>query len=128
MNLINETDKALFKRLKYINDVECRPASYKDFENLEVNGKLCKLGYGTLRNKISVLKKKGDIERYYNSKASFFVIKGVKFGKQRTQHEMTEQCKIQLSELIHQLPESNKGLHDIHTSFQVQDIWTVVSY
>ena len=70
--------------------VECRPASYKDFDALEVDGKLCKLEYGTLRNKVSVLKKKGDIERCYNSRASFFVVNGIKFGKQRTRHALGE--------------------------------------
>jgi hypothetical protein len=123
----NKTDEALVKRLKYVNDVEYRPASYKDFENLEVDGKLCKLEYGTLRNKISVLKRKGDIERYYNSKASFFVMKGVKFGKQRSLQAMTEYSISQLSEVVQQLPEASKGIHDIHTSFRVQDIWIVVS-
>jgi hypothetical protein len=124
---LTKTDEALLKRLKYINEVEYRPASYKDIKNFEVDGKLCILKYGTLRNKISALKKKGDIERYYNSKASFFVIKGVKFGKQRTIHAITEYNIFQLSELIQQFAQADKGLHDIHTSFQVQDIWTVLS-
>jgi len=124
---LNRIDEALVKRLKYINDVEYRPASYKDFKILEVDGKLCRLEYGTLRNKFSVLKKKGDIERYYNSKASFFVIKGVKFGKQRTLQALTEYSVSQLSEMIQQLPEVIEGLHDIHTSLQVQDIWQVLS-
>src|SRR5215211_60240 len=83
---------------------------------------LCTVKYSTLRNKISFLKKKGDIERYYNSRASFFVIKGVRFGKHRTRLMMT----ANLSEAIQQLPEANRGLHDIHTSFQVPDIWRIL--
>ena len=124
---MNGTDYALLKRLKYLNEVEYRPASYKDFEEFEVDGKPYKLESGTLRNKFSVLKKEGRIERYYNSKASFFVIKGVRFGKQRTIQDMTEHSISQLSEAIQLLPKESKGLHDFHTSFQVLDIWQVLS-
>jgi hypothetical protein len=124
---LNETDQALLKRLKYISEVEYRPACYKDLSGFEIDGKLYVLKYGTLRNKISALTRKGLVELSYNSRASFFVIKGVKFGKQRTQHAITEHSKSQLSEVIKQLPEANSGLHDIHTSFQVPDIWTILN-
>jgi hypothetical protein len=111
----------------FINKVEYRPASYKDLRVIEIEGKLCKISYGTLRNIISGLMKEGRVERYYNSKVSFFVIKGIRFGKQRTIHAMTEYSKSQLLEVIQQLPTASKGLHDIHTSFQVQDISTILS-
>ena len=124
---MNRTNEALLKRLEYINEVEYRPASYKDFEEFEVDGKLYKLKNSTLRNRFSVLKNEGRIERYYNSRASFFVIKGVRFGKQRTQHAMTEHSISQLSDAIQLLPKESKGVHDIHTSFQVLDIWQVLS-
>ena len=124
---MNRTNEVLFKRLKYINEAEYRPASYKDFEEFEVDGKLYKLENSTLRNRFSVLKNEGRIERYFNSRASFFVIKGVKFGKQRTEHAMTEHSITQLSDAIQLLPEESKGLHNIHTSFQVLDIWRVLS-
>jgi hypothetical protein len=124
---LNGTYDALLKRLKYINEVEYRPACYKDFEEFEVDGKLYRLKSGTLRNKFSVLMNEGRIERYYNSRASFFVKKGVRFGKQRTQDAMNENSISQLSEAIQLLPKESKGLHDIHTSFQVLDIWQVLS-
>jgi hypothetical protein len=123
---LNGTDYALLKRLKYLNEVEYRPASYKDFEEFEVDGKPYKLEVGTLRNRFSVLKKEGHIERYYNSRASFFVTKGTRFGKQLTIQDMTERSIFQLSETIQLLPKESKGLHDIHTSFQVLDIWQVL--
>ena len=100
---MNRTNGVLLKRLEYINEIEYRPASYKDFGEFEVDGKLYKLKNSTLRNRFSVLKNEGRIERYFNSRASFFVIKGVKFGKQRTLHAMTEHNKTQLSEAIQQL-------------------------
>jgi len=118
---------AVFNRLKFINQVEHKPASYDDLKVIEIEGKLHEINYGTLRNMLCVLKKDGKIERYFNSRASFFVLKDVKFGKQRTIHTMTEQSISQLSEVIQQLPETDEGIHDIHTSFQVQDIWTILS-
>ncbi len=124
---MNRTDDAILKRLKYINEVEYSPACYKDFEGFEVDGKLYRLAYSTLRNKFSVLKKRGYIERYYNSRASFFVGKGVKFGKQHTLQAKIEHSISKLSEVIEQLHEESRGVHDIHTSFQVHDIWTVLS-
>lgn len=124
---MNTTNDAILKRLKHVNKVEYRPASYNDFEEFEIDGKLYRLKLGTLRNRFSALNKEGHIERYYNSRASFFVLKGVKFGRQRTIHSITEHSKSQLSEVIQQLPEESKGLHDVHTSFQVQDIWTILS-
>jgi hypothetical protein len=124
---LNSTDDALLKRLEHINKGEYRPACYKDFEEFEVDGKMYKLEPSTLRNKFSALKKEGRIERYYNSRTSFFVIKGLRFGKQRTQHAMIEHSISELSEAIQLLPKESKGLHDVHTSFQAQDIWQVLS-
>lgn len=118
---------AVLRRLDYINKVEYRPASYADLKGIEFEGKMHEINYDTLRNIICVLKKGGSIERYYNSRASFFVLKGVKFGKQLTNHVLTEHSKSQLSEAIQQLPESNRGFHDIHLLYQAQDIWTVLS-
>jgi hypothetical protein len=40
---------------------------------------------------------------------------------------MNERSISQLSEAIQLLPKESKGLHDIHTSFQVLDIWQVLS-
>jgi hypothetical protein len=124
---LNRTAEALYKRIKYLNEIEFRPASYKDLIELEVDGKQCKLEYGTLRNKVSGLKKKGYIERYYNSRASFFVVKGLRFGKRRTTQAKIEHSLAQLSKVIKQLPEIDKGIHDIHISFQVPNIWIVIS-
>ena len=124
---MNRTNEALFRRLAHINEVEYRPACYKDFDEFVVDGKLYKLGRRTLRNKFSVLKNEGCIERYYNSRASFFVIKEVRFGKQLAIQNMNERSLSQVSEAIQLLPRESKGLHDIHTSFQVLDIWQVLS-
>jgi hypothetical protein len=124
---LSELVDAVIKQLEYINKAEYRPASYKDFQEFEVEKKWYKTNYNTLRNVISRLKRDGRIERYYNSKASFFVIKGIKFGKHRTNQEITNHSLSQLSDTIQQLPATNRGLHDIHTSFNVLDIWTILN-
>ena len=91
---------------------------------LKVEGKPCIVKYSTLRNKISVLKREGIIERYYNSKASFFVMKGIKFGK----HKIHDLEVKKLSQTIDSLPENNRGLHNMHFKFTVLDIWKIVSH
>ena len=108
--------------MTFINLVEYRPASYDDLKVIEIEGKLRTINYGTLRNIMSALKKQGRIERYYNSKASFFVLQGIKFGKQKKQDlEMKK-----LSNVINSLPENNRGLHNIHLKFTVLDIWKIL--
>lgn len=70
------------------------------------------------------MKKKGIVELYCNSKVSFFVIKGIKFGKHKIHH--LEIKKLSLT--INSLPVSSRGLHDIHMKFIVPDIWKIISY
>jgi hypothetical protein len=124
---LSKLAEAVIKQLEYFNKIEYRPASYKDLQVIEIDGKQCTLKYGTLRNMLSLLKREGKVERYYNSKVSFFVIKGIKFGKHLTNHVMTENNKTKLSDAIKKLPENNRGLHDIHISFHVQDLWTIMN-
>jgi hypothetical protein len=51
-------------------------------------------------------------------------MKGIKFGK----HKSYDLQINKLSKTIDSLPESNHGLHDIHTKFMVPDIWKIISY
>jgi hypothetical protein len=113
---------AIVKKIAYINKVKHRPASYDDLNVVEIEGKLQATNYGTLRNNVSNLIRDGRVERYYNSKATFLVLKGIKFGKQKKQDlEMKR-----LSNTIQSLPENNRGLHDIHLRFTVLDIWKIL--
>jgi hypothetical protein len=113
---------AILRKIGYINKTENRPASYDDLKVVEVEGKLQPTDYGTLRNIVSALIKEGRVECPYNSRASFFVLKGIKFGKQKRQAlEMKK-----LSNVIDSLPESSRGLHDIHLRFTVPDIWQIL--
>lgn len=113
---------AIIRKIEYINKIEHRPASYGDLKVVEIENKLQPVKYGTLRNIIFKLMKEGRVERYYNSKAAFFVLKGIKFGKQKKQ--VLELKK--LSNAIQSLPESSRGLHDIHLRFTVLDIWKIL--
>lgn len=110
------------RKIGYINKVEYRPAAYSDLELVEIGGKLRRTNYGTVRNIISALIKKGRVECPYNSKAAFFVLKGIKFGKQKRQDlEMKK-----LANSIQSLPLNNRGLHDIHLRFTVLDVWKIL--
>jgi hypothetical protein len=40
---------------------------------------------------------------------------------------MTEHSISQLSDAIQVLPKESKGVHDVHTSYQVLDIWKALS-
>jgi hypothetical protein len=51
-------------------------------------------------------------------------MKGIKFGK----YKIFDLEVKKLSKTINSLPESNRGLHDIHLKFIVPDIWKIVSY
>ncbi len=113
---------AIIRKIGYINKVEHRPASYSDLKVVEIEGKLQPTDYGTLRNKMSALIKEERVECPYNSKASFFVLKGIKFGKQKKQALEIKR----LSNVIQSLPEICRGLHDIHLKFAVIDIWKIL--
>ncbi|MGC1131448.1 MAG: hypothetical protein WA941_01390 [Nitrososphaeraceae archaeon] len=113
---------AIMRKIGYINKTEYRPTSYDDLKVVEIEGKLQQTDYGTVRNIMSALIKEGRVECPYNSKAAFFVLKGIKFGKQKRQDlEMKR-----LANLIQSLPESSRGLHDIHLKFSVLDIWKIL--
>jgi hypothetical protein len=113
---------AILRKIEHINKVDQRPASYADLKVVEIEGKLSHVDYGTRRNIVSKLIREGRVERYYNSKATFLVVKGIKFGKQKKQDlEMKK-----LSSAIQSLPESSRGLHNIHLKFIVLDIWNIL--
>jgi len=62
--------------MEYIVLVESRPFSYMDFEKFEVDGKVYSVAHGTCRNTFSFLVKIGIIEFEYNSKVSYYTLKG----------------------------------------------------
>jgi hypothetical protein len=49
-------------KMKEIILIEQRPFSFADFREFEIGGKKYQMGYGTFRNSISRLKKRGEVE------------------------------------------------------------------
>lgn len=113
---------AIIRKIAYINRVEHRTANYTDLKVVEIEGKLHPIDYGTLRNIVSKLIRDGRVERACNSQGTYLVLKGIKFGKQKRQD--LEMKKLSIA--IQSLPESNRGLHDIHLRFSVLDAWKII--
>jgi hypothetical protein len=129
---LSELGEALMERMGHIVFLENRPFSYLDFiPEFEVDGKEYSIGYGTLRNQFSKLRRKGEIEIEFRTKQAFYTIKGHKFGKQKlmTSNPMgvSPLSHDPISKLIARLPFGNNALHDIHLRFEVKGIWTVLS-
>lgn len=140
---MSKLDDSFLKHFEYLNKVEGKPVCYKDFESFNVDGTTYYMMHGTFRNKISRLIKEGLAELYYNSKISFYVLRGVRFGKATSPIQMEPYCYTchscharndgiecpvnNLTKAIESLPKENNGLHDIHLKFQAQDMWTVLS-
>jgi hypothetical protein len=108
---------------------EQRPFSFIDFlPRFEVNGREYTIDYGTLRNKFSQLRKKGEIQLDYKSKQAFYTMKGHKFGKKlMTINHLGVQASDPITKLISLLPFGKNALHDIHLRFQVKGIWALLS-
>ena len=97
------------KHMNYIIYTENRPFSYRDFNRFEIDGKEYRINHGTFRNKVSKLMKLGKIELEYKSKAAFYTIKGVNFGKRKSNpviqsmtHNHMEVCTCHQSPPCHQ--------------------------
>ena len=92
--------------------------------DFKVDGKRYSVTHGTLRNKISTLKKNGFVQLEYYSGPAFYSLKGVSFTKPRG--EMTDNHTLvssvsSLSSLsfIDSLPADKHALHDIRFRFKV---------
>ena len=118
---------------------ENRPFSYLDFESFEVDGHHYAVPHGTCRNEFSKFVKWGIIELDYNSKVSYYTLKGHRFGRgSMTRNHMgissvipvTGVIGIGLQDLFHYLqtvPYNQKSIHDIHLKFTVLDIYKIMS-
>ena len=123
---LSELDEALIEHMANIVFVENRPFSFIDFiPRFEVNRTEYSIDYGTLRNKFSQLRKKGEIQLDYRSKQAFYTIKGHKFGKKKpmTTNPLGVPSSALISKLIQRLPFGKNASHDIHLRFQAKGIW-----
>jgi hypothetical protein len=62
---MSKLDEAMLQYMRYLVFTEGRPFSYRDFRYFEVNGENYGMVHGTYRNKISKLKKTGEVEDEY---------------------------------------------------------------
>jgi|SRR6188472_713206 len=111
--------------------IEGRPFCFRDFLDFEVDGKRYKMKHGTIRNKISKLKKNGLIQLEYYSGPAFYSLKGVSFTKPK--REMTDDHKVvsPLSSVssvsfIDTLPSERHSVHDIRLKFKAEGIWSTI--
>jgi hypothetical protein len=78
---MTELDDAMAEHMAYIVFQEHRPFSYRDFLHFEVDEREYKMKHGTFRNKISRLRKKGEVELSYVSGPAFYTLKNVPFRR-----------------------------------------------
>jgi hypothetical protein len=137
---LNELEKAMVKHMEHIVFVECRPFSYMDFENFEVDGRVYSIAHGTCRNKFSYLAKIQIIELEYNCKVSYYTLKGVHFGAKgtMTRNHMGDSSVINVTGImgnemedllnyLKTLPPEEASVHDIHYKFTVTDSYKIMS-
>jgi hypothetical protein len=141
---MTKLDDAILKHMQYIVDVEGRPFSYKDFLNFQIHGLWYSVAHGTFRNKISVWIKSSIVELCYNSKISFYTLKGRYFGSSNTmtRNHMGIPSVIPVTPVIpytaineainflnylKTLDTNTNSIHDIHTKFKVSDIYRIIS-
>ena len=137
---LTETDRAMAKHMVYINRIECRPFSYKDFQIFDVDGRYYCVPHGTCRNKFSQFVKNGIIEIEYKSNVTFYKLKGFHFGNRSlmTPNHMGISSVIpvtgvigigmqDLFDYLHTVPIDQPSVHDIHFKFKVTGIYKIFS-
>ena len=141
-------DEAMLKHSQYLVFKEHRPFSHRDFCSAEARGQPYAMAHGTFRNKVSKLLKLGIVEIEYNSGTTFYTLKGIHFGKKKKETMMTpsmtpnhmgvspvtcvtniddEITKTAIYRAIQKLPPEQKSVHDIHLTYTVPDIYTILA-
>ena len=122
------------KRIKEIVSNEHRPVSFLDFRpSFEIEGKEYYVKHGTLRNILSSLRRKRQIQIDYKTKQTFYTLPGTTFGRSKMMtpyHAGVPSSSVDndsIYRLIQNLPLGRNALHDIHLRFNVKDIWPVLS-
>lgn len=137
---LTKLDEAMLARMKEIVYTEHRPFCYKDFEKFEIGTKFYTVAPGTCRNKFSKLVKDGVIEKEYNSKITFYTLKGHHFTtKDKMTHNhmgissvipVTGTIGNEMEDLLNYLktiPVNQAAVHDIHYKFVVPDIYKIMA-
>jgi hypothetical protein len=147
--MVSQLDEAMLNHMRHVVLIECRPPCYRDFQSFEYNGKTYGMTHGTYRNKIWKFKNEGKLETEYNAGTAFHTLKDVHFGKRRKEGMMTpmmtpnhmvvspvtgvtnkeddEISKTAIYKAIQELPPEQKSVHDIHLTYTVPDIYTILT-
>jgi hypothetical protein len=123
---LTKLDDAMGEQMAYIVLSETRPFSYRDFLKFKVNDNEHTMDHGTFRNKISKLKKAGNVELCYYSSCAFYTLKGHKFGKPMTPDRMGVH-NSPLYKMLQDLPFDKQSIHDIRLTLEVPNIWKTFS-
>lgn len=133
------------KHMRHIVLNERRSFSYSDFHKFEVDGQEYQMAYGTFRNKVSAMMKRGEVEVVCYSPHAFYTLKGVKFDKPMTRDhagvvsslsllpsicsdlELRSIKNHPLYRLIQNTPFNKSALHDIRLRFTDNGIWSILS-
>lgn len=127
---------AMRYKIKEIVIVEDRPFSAGDFERFEVDGQEFKIGHGTYRNYVCILKKNKEIELAFNSgAAAYHTLPGKKFTKSMTVDRMggtpsplsAAGRKTPIYRWIKNMSAEKQSLHNIRIVFPTKGIWDVFS-
>lgn len=113
--------------------VQKRPFCYHDFLEFDVDGRRYKMTHGTFRNKISKLKKCGDVQLEYYSGPAFYSLKGFSFTKpkpgitdDRAVVPPVSSVSSSSTNFIDNLPSQRHSVHDIRLRFKTEGIWSTI--
>jgi len=126
---LSELDDAVAERMAFIVLSEHRPFTCSDFRRFSVRDKEYHMAYGTFRNKISKLIKKGEVEVDFCSSCTFYTLKGHKFGKLMTHNHTGALSRKSnaMYELVNNIPLGKNSLHDIRLCFKQPNLWSILS-
>jgi hypothetical protein len=126
---MSELNDAMKKHIAFIVLLLHRPFSFLDFMHFEVGGTEYTMKHGTFRNKVSMLKRSGDIELAYKSLIAFYTLEGHRFDKPMTPTRMRDKAYSNdpIARLIQDLPMDKNALHDIRLRFETKGIWVYLS-
>jgi hypothetical protein len=127
---------AMKKRIREIVLLEEKPFSFLDFKNFAVDGIQYELKHGVIRNYLSKLTRRGEIEFSFNSGIAFYTLPGKTFSKDVAADRVGGHPS---SMLLHQLPIKGtpiyrwlknrrfdkQALHDIRLTFEANGIWNL---
>jgi hypothetical protein len=119
---------AMKMHMQRIVRIEKRPFCFHDFLDFEVDGKRYKMRHGSIRNKISELRKNGVIQLEYYSGPAFYSLKGFNFAKPkpRMTDDPTVVTSLSSVSFIDNLPSQRHSVHDIRLRFNIEGIWSTV--